>query len=807
MLSRLLISFLFILLAIPVRAQNQKLDSVANNLNNYGLSKAQSGLFVHFDKNVYTNNDQVWFTAYLLKTVTDIKQYHTLYLSLINNKDSSVVLQDKFLMDKGFSFGSLTLPDSLPSGSYRFVTNTNLKINGQPDGGFVQPITIKSTTVTALTEQISIFKLKDQITGKGTVLLKVLSSDNRFVENAEIKYKIGRNKQVLQTGTARSSVIGELMIDYPADKITTENNLLFVSIKKGRDTIYRKFDLPVLTSPKYQVKFYPEGGYLVNGLLAKVGFEIKDDEGAAVKAKAVLFENGEILDTIGTNSMGMGTFMIQPASAKRYTVKLLPAEQQHISYNLPAALSSGIVLAAASSVADSTLKTRIEANINTKVHLLVHNFSAIFLQTALSLTANNAQQVRFKLDSVPAGLHTLTVLDSNYKPIAERIFFAHYDHINQVEIGLDKAEYLTRDSVAMKLKITDNHKAEVTGMVSISCVQANRILLANETNIMDYFYLKDDLNGFSNNSFGLSLTDRDYLNDLLLIKGWRRYKWPDAQLSEEANNKVLSSIDYSGVITKKKKPLNIPMGLTTIAGSNLNFINTDSVGHFNIPFSSLIIHETKLPVWLSMSTTKYDQYELKINNPQEEIKSYVIQQDFVAPVNKMAVMSENSLNITANSGIRLKEVLIRKTKDDRTDFAKNAYANSCGDYVCRYNILNCPNHGGDTNNRSPITGHSYADGRGGTIFYQGCTTQAPKPNFAVLKGINLPKEFYVSDVKNKNEPINFATVYWNYQALVEGDTPIKFNTGDLTGKFKVIVQGVTDTGVIYGEKEITVKAQ
>ncbi|TFB31848.1 hypothetical protein [Pedobacter alluvionis] len=115
------------LLLVEVKAQDVKLDSVALNINHYGLETAQSNLFVHFDKTVYTNNDQVWFSGYLLKTITNLDQYHTLYLSLINNSDSSVVIQDKFLIEKGFAFGALTLPDSLPGGSYRFVANTILK--------------------------------------------------------------------------------------------------------------------------------------------------------------------------------------------------------------------------------------------------------------------------------------------------------------------------------------------------------------------------------------------------------------------------------------------------------------------------------------------------------------------------------------------------------------------------------------------------------------------------------------------------------------------------------------------------------
>ncbi len=799
-----LITFLLVLLCITAKAQDHKLDSVATNLNNYGLSTVHSNLFVHFDKNVYTNNDQVWFTAYLLKAVTDMKAYHTLYLSLVNNRDSSVVYQAKFLIDKGFCYGALNLPDSLPGGAYRFVANTNITLNGKPDVEFIQPLTIKSTTLNPLVDQVSIFKPYDERTGNGTVLLKILSSENRFVEDAQIKYQIGRDKQVLKSAAAKSSVIGELMIDYPANKITAANNLLTISIKKGNHSRYVKFELPVRNSPKYRVNFYPEGGYMVNDLSTKVGFEIKDAEGAGVKARGVLYEDSSAIDTIATSSMGIGAFFVMAKPLKHYNVKLLADGQQDKIYDLPVALNKGVALNTASAIGNSEFKTQLEANFNTKVHVLVHNFSDIFLQTTLALVAGKMQSIRFNLDSVPVGLHTVTVLDSNYKPLAERIFFAHYDQINQVEVESDKNEYETRGQVNLKLKITDKENKPVTGLVSIACVQANRLLLSNNSTIVDAYYLNNNLSDFPNNSFGLKYADKNYLNDVLLVKGWRKYKWSGVELGKPETTQVISSLEYSGSISRKHKPLTVPMSLSTIAGTNINFLNTDSSGKFIIPFANLLTRDAKPNVWLSMGTAKYENYELKINEPQKDIKTYLGLQSFVQPVSKTAVADENAQSITAAAGIKLKDVVIKKSKDNSTSFGRRGY-NRCGDYVCRYNILNCSNHFGDFDNHEPVKGRAYRDGgTGGSVVYQGCTADEPKPNLVILKGINLPKEFYISDVLNKNEPINFATVYWNYQVLVNGETPLSFNTGDITGKFKIIVQGVTDKGVVYGEKEINV---
>lgn len=46
--------------------------------------------------------------------------------------------------------GSLVLPDGLPSGNYRFVADTNMKLDDKVDGQFTQQIIIKSITASQL---------------------------------------------------------------------------------------------------------------------------------------------------------------------------------------------------------------------------------------------------------------------------------------------------------------------------------------------------------------------------------------------------------------------------------------------------------------------------------------------------------------------------------------------------------------------------------------------------------------------------------------------------------------------------------
>jgi len=800
MLKVIRIIFLLTLLtSARLYAQVNKIDSLSTLIENYSNQNKSSVLFIHFDKNIYTNNEQVWFTAYVLKGLAGLNRYNTLYLSLVSNADSSVVLQQKFVIDKGYSFGNITLPDSLQSGNYRFIANTNIKINGKADAEFIQPVTIKSTTINPLIANLSLFKLKDEKTGNGTVLLKVRTSDNRFVPDAEVSYTIGRNSEILKSGRAKTTVIGELMIDYLADKISHENNLISVVIKKGRHSRYEKFEIPS-QSKSYLVSFYPEGGYMISNIQNKIGWEVKDAEGASVTAEAVIFSGNKALDTISTNSSGLGNFFFNPQFNQKYTVKLLKENKLIGNYELPESLKNGTNIKLNSAIGDNELRLLLETNVDEKVHLIVHNYESIYLTKEFDLAPKKNLKLLLKLDALPTGINTITLLDKFYRPVAERVFFAHYDKISQVQINTDKDEFATRDSVKLKIKLVSQDDNQTKGVVSMAVAQANRQSLANNKNIVDYSYLENALGSLPPNTSGIKFNDRAYLDNVLLVKSWRRYKWP-LEKDVPAKRDTISEFEYSGQVFNGKKAVKKPLTINLISDARVYTMNTGSSGQFVLPFESLITLK-RAKVWLNINDNKKISSDIKLNDPFDEIKMSIKKLDFNGELNKMESLPSNDINVFSLSGIKLNEVTIKKPKDNSINFASYG-RNPCGDYVCQYGILNCQNHSDGT---MPVKGKSYSS-NGRTIVYQGCLENTNKPNFLLLNGISYPKEFYLSDIKNKNEPINFATIYWNYQLVIDkkGETLLTFTTGDLTGDFKIIIQGITEKGPVYGEKTITIK--
>lgn len=120
---------------------------------------SQASLFIHFDKNIYTNHEEVWFTAYFL-TGKKIAQTHdeVLSVALIRNSDQAILQQEMFEVNNGFSYGYLVLPDSLTTGDYHFLGITNKSFKGIPVNTFTQPITIKTNIEPAFNAQIKLLE-------------------------------------------------------------------------------------------------------------------------------------------------------------------------------------------------------------------------------------------------------------------------------------------------------------------------------------------------------------------------------------------------------------------------------------------------------------------------------------------------------------------------------------------------------------------------------------------------------------------------------------------------------------------------
>jgi len=275
------------------------------------------------------------------------------------------------------------------------------------------------------------------------------------------------------------------------------------------------------------------------------------------------------------------------------------------------------------------------------------------------------------------------------------------------------------------------------------------------------------------------------------------------------------------VMNKKalKRPVQLNLRkFVTAKLSELDIIPTDSIGHFEIA-PEKIITEPERKFEVSVRNDRQEEYTVTVDNPYKTMNRSLAG-SLVFPDYSPRSFAQSSQAFVLKPGEvakTLKTVVVTAKKDNSFFNERKPGTNVCGDYVCMNNILNCTNHPNDR--YEPIVGRTYGTRSFGsstivqTVYY-GCTalTNAAKNEYLFsMEGIYNNKEFYVTDLTkaDSTDPQYLSTIYWNYSVLTNanGETELTFYTGDIPGKFRVVVQGVTTGNVVYGEYFFEVKGE
>lgn len=784
-------------------------DALLEKLASYSKTNPSNLLFVHTDKTLYTNNETIWFSAYLLRSESTGPGSHTiLSAALVREDNRNVQLQSKYLMQDGLSFGSLTLPDSIPPGNYQLIASTNvLDEAGMPIAVFSQPVTIKSITQQNFNASLI---LLDTLLTNGMVRAKLTVNITVPVgkEKISVDYRVGK-------GISRSVALNEnsYIIAIPEEELSQAQPMLMTSIRYNNQVQHLNIRLPHPLAKGIHVRFFPEGGNLTDGLLSTIAWEAKTSGGLPIPVRGILYKNNLPVDTLNTNSYGIGRFDLKADRNSNYKLKLSDQHdlERDTLYTLPEATQDGIVIQLQEAVVNDTLHMVIYSHTAKTVRVLVHDYRDPYASFTIKAQPQGIR-ASIALQAIPKGLKTITVLDEQGRPLAERIFFAHYDQRVNAVIKTGKNSYSRKDSVHLSLRLTDPAGKPLRGIVSIAVVQDNRIEGSKQRDIESYVYLDDPLGSLPRDPAGRGILNKQYLEDILLVKGWRRYTWMD--LTDTNAKDLITHHTQPAAITGKvffrNKPLNKPVEINILRDTRFDVITSGNDGSFVLDMDKLIITEGSSIV-LNVNGKNSDDYTFKFQDPYQAMNDSIARHISIPPSGlvKLKANSNDQVLDGMQRMIALQPVTITANRNDGRLFGTKRGPNKCGDYVCVADILNCPFHAADFYNRPPIIGEEYKVYTGSKFMskttYLGCQTN--KSLFTV-NGIYLSREFYgVNDNPDYlSEPQFVSTLFWRPGEIIspEGNN-LSFVAGDITGPFRVVVQGLAGTDVLFGEGSFVVK--
>ena len=326
--------------------------------------------------------------------------------------------------------------------------------------------------------------------------------------------------------------------------------------------LYSK-NIPVLqkTSPVIKAKkisslrFFPEGGDAIAGLPTQLAFKANDQWGLPVMVKGIIQSSkGKTIDSFKTVHNGMGSIPFLPAAGETYIAKWKDGAGVAHSTELPPVKESGIVLQllrqedkvifslARPAVAPENLQQ------GSVVGTFQHN---VIFKTPFDLSATNALKRTVPVSMLPSGILTITVLDNNNLPVAERIIFINnHDHSFATELTVQHWGLNKRARNEVEISVPDSLATNLSVSITDAAIGTD-----SSENIYSGLLLTSDLKGYIHEP-AWYFADADekrsrYLDLVMLTHGWRRLNWEalaSGRLPEIKYPKDTSYLSLSGKI-------------------------------------------------------------------------------------------------------------------------------------------------------------------------------------------------------------------------------------------------------------------
>ena len=296
---------------------------------------------------------------------------------------------------------------------------------------------------------------------------------------------------------------------------------------------------------EYDLRFFPEGGNLVNGISSAVAFKAVNSSGDGVSCQGLIIDQHK--DTVAhfqTGRFGIGKFTFTPVKGNTYSA-LIETPSSVITSPLPAAYDQGYVMHL-DDPGGNSLRITVHASSTSAsplLYLFVHSHNRIKSIQA-NYPASNVTSFLISKDSLDDGISHLTIFNADRTPVCERLYCK--PPTKQLHIAVNAATaptaasgsapmpapaYNTRGKLTVDLSTTDPSGHPVTADLSMSVFLTDSLQSIPGENILSYLLLRSDLKGkIESPEYYFANTDAattEALDNLMLTQGWTRFRWED----------------------------------------------------------------------------------------------------------------------------------------------------------------------------------------------------------------------------------------------------------------------------------------
>ena len=352
---------------------------------------------------------------------------------------------------------------------------------------------------------------------------------------------------------------------------------------------------PSETEEKLNVRFFPEGGQLVEGVTSQVAFKAESkNEGNIELSGTIYTKEGAEITSFETLHDGMGRFEYTPSAQP--AIAKVDFQGKKYEFTLPQALPNGYVLSTVSNA--GALLVRVFCNAATPQDTLavfISHQERPYVHQLISCRSDAPQEFILPTRKLPAGVLQVSLINRAGNTLCERFVFANPRAPLQISTKKLKEVYAPYAPIRCELQIKNAKGEPVSGELSVSIRDGVRSdYLEYDNNIFTDLLLTSDLKGYIHQPgyYFASPSPRKQteLDVLLMVHGWRKYDMsqaistaPFTPLQLPETQLALNGQVKSTILKNKLKDI----ALSVIVKKDDQFITggtvTDENGRFSIP--------------------------------------------------------------------------------------------------------------------------------------------------------------------------------------------------------------------------------
>ena len=419
----------------------------------------QEKVYLHFDNNCYFLGDTIWYKAYVVLADDNSPEplSRILYVELLNEQGYLMERQQLEINKLGQADGCFAICDTTFAGFYEIRAYTKWMLNFGYD--YVKPWYDFESGVDYGWGRKTING--SQNSGEhADAMYSWLMNYTEDVKYANIVKSSGyhvptRSEQPLKERLAEINRTQQIEDDeyrentsldpHGMQKMYRDYHYLFsrvLPVYSRPDTAehYMRKVMPTKITagdyrvdwktPEFDVRFYPEGGYLLEGQQCRVAWEAMNQQLERLNVSGVLLEDGEPIDSVRPIHAGRGLITLDVKKGKKYKVRF-EFEKEKFTFDLPNAEEEGVRLWLEQDEEGVYIDL---AQTFRQPRPLYLNIYCRGKRTISNYSLKDEDPVAIPLEDLEEGVNQAVVTDQLGNVYADRLFFVNKCYESQAKV-------------------------------------------------------------------------------------------------------------------------------------------------------------------------------------------------------------------------------------------------------------------------------------------------------------------------------------------------------------------------------------